>query len=230
MKCRITGKKASSFTFRAHSPRSKQLAGEGLRAHRNRLPKNKHNPLCTDTCGRYRASGSSIHRDFPRGGAGTASKAAGKRVQRRKDRSPRRFSGSNARDMQSSRETRRRPSFHRPLCLRLLFSSRLLKNSSSLYLSTFRYCVGGRGRCTPGDDFCTAETAISAPAKLNCCSRGDERMAARGHGGRVARKVRRQETPGKRIAPRRRFRRRRNRGAEVALNFARSRRRSYANF
>jgi hypothetical protein len=41
-----------------------------MRAAKPASPKNKHNPLCTDTCGRYRASGSSIHRDFPRGAEG----------------------------------------------------------------------------------------------------------------------------------------------------------------
>lgn len=51
----------------------------------------------------------------------------------------------------------------------------------SPFLSTFRCRVGGhQARCTPGGDFCAAETAISARAKLNCRSRGGERMAADG--------------------------------------------------
>lgn len=204
MKCRIMEKKkASSFTFRAHSPRSKQLAGEGLRAHRNRLPKNKHNPLCTDTCGRYRASGSSIRRDFPRGGARDG---RGKRVERRKDRSPRRFSGSIARDMQSSRETRRRPSFHRPLRLRLPFSFPP-PQKFLLALPTFRYCVGGVGallatifaRRKPL--FQPRLSWIAAPAGVNEWRRGDRP-------GNVATEPREKgaRNAGKRIAPRRRFR------------------------
>lgn len=90
---------------------------------------------------------------------------------------------------------------------------------------------GRAGRCTPGDDFCAAETAISAPAKLNCCSRGGERMAARGPAELRERRDGDKKRAGKRIAPRRRF----HAGGEiamspeVALNSARSRRRSYAN-
>lgn len=125
------------------------------------------------------------------------------------------------------------------LCVRRRhpFSFRLLKKfflSLPLDISLLRGRAGG---CTPGGDFCTAESAISAPAKLNCCSRGGERMAARGpanvategceNGGR---RRRRQETSGNvlphggdsadgeiAVPP------------EVALNFARSRRRSCAN-
>lgn len=171
------GKKASSFAFRECSPRSKQQAEEGLRVRHNRLPKNKHNPLCTDTCGRYRALGSSIRRDFPREGAGDGGQN-GRKKEYSEEKIDRFVDLVNLSPGICKAATRHiiDPRFV-GLCLPLSFF--LFKNSPSLSRH-FRYCVGGQVGTLLAVIFAAAETAISAPAKLNCCSRGGKRMAARG--------------------------------------------------
>lgn len=174
MKCHIMEKKASSFTFRAHSTRSKQLAGEGLRG-RTATGCLKINIICFvriragDIERQDRRFAAISHEEVP----GRRAEQRGKRVRRRKDRSPRRFSGSIARDMQSSRETCRRPSFHRPLRLRLPFSFPP-SQKFLLALSTFRYCVGGQAGALLATIFARRKPLfqprlswIAAPAGVN---------------------------------------------------------------
>lgn len=94
------------------------------------------------------------------------------------------------------------------VCLSLPAFTKILPLSLSPDISLLR---GRAGRCTSDGDFCAAETAISAPAKLNCRSRGEERMATRGPSRQSCERGT-TRSAGKRIAPRRRFRRWRNRG------------------
>lgn len=106
-------KKRSPRLHSEHILRDRNNSPERLYACRNRPPKNKHNPLCTETCGRYRTSGSSIRRDFPREGAGTVGKKKKAYSEEKIDRFADLANPSSGICKAAARHSR--PSFHRSL-------------------------------------------------------------------------------------------------------------------
>lgn len=118
--------------------------------------------------------------------------------------------------MQSSREIRHRPSFHRPLCLHLSFSPSLtfsLSRAKSFFLSLFQHfrtAWAGKVAALLAAIFARRKPLfqprlswIATPARENEWRRGDRQTPRQS-----CEKVR---NVGKRIAPWRRFRRRRDR-------------------